>query len=84
MLPGPDVNDDAPARAHISGATSGPTLIPARTCRIGTDKEAVVDTDLRVHGISGLGVVGLRDALPALRDTNATVYAIAERAADLI
>lgn len=57
----------------------------AGTCRIGVDDDAVVDTDLRVHGITGLRVA---DASvmpsPVSANTNATVYAIAERAADLI
>jgi choline dehydrogenase-like flavoprotein len=57
----------------------------AGTCRIGADETAVVDTELRVHGISGLRVA---DASvmpsPVSANTNATVYAIAERAADLI
>jgi choline dehydrogenase-like flavoprotein len=57
----------------------------AGTCRIGQSEDSVVDTELRVHGISGLRVA---DASvmpsPVSANTNATVYAIAERAAALI
>ena len=57
----------------------------AGTCRIGMDEDAVVDTELRVHGISGLRVA---DASvmpsPISANSNATVYAVAERAAALI
>jgi choline dehydrogenase len=57
----------------------------AGTCRVGTDDMAVVDTDLRVRGISRLRVA---DASimpsPVSANTNATVFAIAERAAQLI
>jgi choline dehydrogenase len=84
VLPGPGVTDDASLRAYLRqnlqtyGHHGG-------TCRIGTDSEAVVDTDLRVRGVSGLRVA---DASvmpsPPSANTNATVYAIAERAAALI
>jgi choline dehydrogenase len=57
----------------------------AGTCALGTDATAVVDTELRVHGIEGLRVA---DASvmpsPVSANTNATVYAIAERAAHLV
>ena len=58
---------------------------PGGTCRIGTDGHAVVGTDLRVHGISGLRVAdaSVMPSAPSA-NTNATVYAIAERAAHLI
>lgn len=57
----------------------------AGTCRVGTDDLAVVDPELRVRGISQLRVA---DASimpsPVSANTVATVYAIAERAAELI
>ena len=60
---------------------------PAGTCRIGpgTDQGAVVDPELRVHGITGLRVADA-SVMPLVPNAhpNATVLAIAERAADLI
>jgi choline dehydrogenase len=57
----------------------------AGTCAIGTDERSVVDPSLYVHGIRNLRVA---DASvmpsPISANTNATVYAIAERAAELI
>jgi choline dehydrogenase len=56
------------------------------TCRMGTDPDAVVDpANLRVHGMSGLRVAdaSVMPSIPSA-NTNATVYAIAERAAELI
>jgi choline dehydrogenase len=84
ILPGPDVNDDASLRTYLRRNLST-YAHPGGTCRIGTDAEAVVDTDLRVHGISGLRVAdaSVMPSAPSA-NTNATVYAIAERAAALI
>jgi choline dehydrogenase-like flavoprotein len=55
------------------------------TCRIGTDELAVVGTDLTVHGVAGLRVAdaSVMPSIPSA-NTNATVLAIAERAATLI
>ena len=53
-LPGPDVNDDASLRAYLRQNLST-YAHPGGTCRFGTDADAVVGTDLRVHGISGPG-----------------------------
>jgi len=84
VLPGPDVNDDASLRAYLRRNLST-YAHPGGTCQIGTDGHAVVGTDLRVRGISGLRVAdaSVMPSAPSA-NTNATVYAIAERAAHLI
>jgi choline dehydrogenase len=84
VLPGPDVNDDASLRAYLRRNLST-YAHPGGTCQMGTDGHAVVGTDLRVRGISGLRVAdaSVMPSAPSA-NTNATVYAIAERAADLI
>jgi len=83
-LPGADVRDEDELRAYLRTNIRSYSHYGG-TCRIGTDEIAVVDTELRVHGISGLRVA---DASvmpsPVSANTNATVYAIAERAADLV
>jgi choline dehydrogenase len=84
MQPGPDVDDDASVRDYLKRSL----LVYfhyAGTARIGTDEMAVVDLDLRVHGIEGLRVADASVMPTSISaNTNATVYAIAERAAELI
>ncbi|NJM28668.1 MAG: choline dehydrogenase [Pseudanabaena sp. RU_4_16] len=55
------------------------------TCRMGTDRLAVVDPALRVRGVSGLRVVdaSVMPTIPRCHTTAPTI-AIAEKAADLI
>ncbi|MFD4915388.1 GMC family oxidoreductase [Streptomyces virginiae] len=65
---------------------TGPYFHFTGTCRMGTDADAVVDpANLRVHGIAGLRVAdaSVMPSIPSA-NTNATVYAIAERAAELL
>ncbi|MFE9953317.1 GMC oxidoreductase [Streptomyces sp. NPDC005531] len=52
------------------------------TCRIGTEAHAMVDPHLRVHGISDLRIADA-SVMPSIVSgaTNATVLAMAERAA---
>jgi choline dehydrogenase len=58
---------------------------PVGTCRIGQDHTAVVDTKLRVRGISGLRVADA-SVMPSIvsGNTMASVYGIAERTASLL
>jgi len=84
VWPGPDVRDPAGLRGYIRRGV-GSYWHPAGTCRMGRDPAAVVDPDLRVHGLAGLRVADA-SVMPTIPNAhpNATVLAIAERAADLI
>jgi len=84
VWPGPEVRDRAGLRGYIRRGV-GSYWHPAGTCRMGQDPAAVVDPDLRVHGLAGLRVADA-SVMPTIPNAhpNATVLAIAERAADLI
>ncbi|HEY1616413.1 MAG TPA: GMC family oxidoreductase N-terminal domain-containing protein [Streptosporangiaceae bacterium] len=82
--PGPDVRSSTDLRTYIR-RTVGSYYHPAGTCRMGIDAGAVTDLRLQVHGVAGLRVADA-SVLPVLPNAhpNATVLAIAERAAELI
>jgi choline dehydrogenase len=84
VLPGPDTASDAALAEHIR-RNAGHRAHPVGTCRMGRDAEAVVDAQLRVHGLEGLRVAdaSIMPAIPG-GNTNLPSMMIGERAADLI
>ena len=85
-FPGPKVQSDAEILAAVTerGTT---TFHPGCTCRMGTaDKPwAVVDDQLRVHGMEGLRVVDA-SIMPRMisANLNASTLMIADKASDMI
>jgi choline dehydrogenase len=83
-FPGPGVKtrDEYIACARANARSS---YHPVGTCKMGRDEMAVVDTQLRVRGISGLRICD-SSIMPEIvsSNTNAPTIAIAEKAADLI
>ena len=79
-----DVHTDDDIR-HVLRQRSDTVYHPVGTCKMGSDAMAVVDAQLKVHGISGLRVVD-GSIMPTLigGNTNAPIIAIAEKAVDLI
>ncbi len=82
--PAPEVNSRADVEAWIR-ATASTDYHPSGSCRMGSGDDAVVDTELRVHGLEGLRVVDA-SVMPAIvsGNLNAPTQMIAARAADLI
>ena len=83
-LPGPEVRTEEDY-FNYACAHAKTDHHPAGTCRMGADKEAVVDTQLRFNGIAGLRVVDA-SVMPTVvsSNTNAATIMIAEKAADMI
>jgi choline dehydrogenase len=78
------ITSDSELLAYIR-AKAETVYHPVGTCRMGRGDDAVVDPQLRVHGVDGLRVVDA-SVMPSLPggNTNAPTVMIAERAADLI
>ncbi|MDD9740117.1 MAG: GMC family oxidoreductase N-terminal domain-containing protein [Marinovum algicola] len=79
-----DLSDDTAALAWVRD-NSTTVYHPAGTCRMGTDRGAVVDARLRVQGIAGLRVVDC-SIMPEIvsGNTNAPAVMIGEKASDMI
>ena len=86
LFPGPQVRGTAQIDAWVRRAVET-CYHPVGTCKMGiaTNRGAVVDAELRVHGLGGLRVVDA-SVMPSIvsGNTNAPTIMIAERAADLI
>jgi choline dehydrogenase len=82
-FPGKDVQSDE-ALAQAIKDKLGLEYHPAGTCKMGHDDMAVVDAQLRVHGMEGLRVIDA-SIMPTLTgsNTNAPTIMIAEKAADM-
>jgi choline dehydrogenase len=84
LLPGSDVQEEKGLRAFIRKYLE--TLYhPVGTCKMGNDPQAVVNSQLQVHGVEGLRVVDA-SIMPTITtgNTNAPTIMIAEKAADMI
>lgn len=84
VFPGPKAHSDDQLRAFLRHKVE--TIYhPVGTCKMGNDAMAVVDDQLRVHGLQNLYVVDA-SIMPTLigGNTNAPTVMIAEKAADML
>ena len=86
FLPGPQVASDEQL-AQAAGDIGTTIFHPVGTCKMGlvTDRYAVVDARLRVHGLTGLRVVDA-SVMPTITsgNTNSPAIMIAEKASEMI
>ncbi|SDL62664.1 choline dehydrogenase [Modicisalibacter muralis] len=82
--PGPEITDDKDLMEYMrkTGQTS---WHPIGSCRMGSDDQSVVDSELRVHSVEGLRVVDA-SIMPTMAssNTNAPAIMIGEKGADLV
>jgi choline dehydrogenase-like flavoprotein len=85
LAPGDACQSDEALAAYLRDRGSGTIFHPVGTCKMGHDALAVVDAQLKVHGLDGLRVVDA-SIMPTLigGNTNAPTIMIAEKAADMI
>lgn len=79
-----DIDNDNEVKENIR-ARADTVYHPIGTCKMGSDPMAVVDQELKVHGVEGLRVVDA-SIMPTLigGNTNAPTIMIGEKAADMI
>jgi choline dehydrogenase len=87
LCPGPEIKNDEKSLTAFIQKYAETLYHPVGTCKMGpaSDKLAVVDSELRVHGVEGLRVVdaSIMPVIPG-GNTNAPIIMVAEKAADLI
>ena len=84
LAPGEAVRTDEEIVAWLR-ASAMTTFHPVGTCKMGIDPLAVVDANLKVHGLDGLRVADA-SVMPILTsgNTNAPAIMIGERAAEFV
>ncbi len=84
VSPGPEVTSDTDIDAYVR-ANANSAYHPCGTCKMGTDKLAVVDPQLRLRGIARLRVADA-SVMPTITagNINAPCMMIGQRAAELI
>lgn len=84
LKPGKNAQSDADILDYMQ-ANAVSIYHPVGTCKMGIDSMAVVDTQLRVHGIENLRVIDA-SVMPTIisGNTHAATVMIAEKAADML
>jgi len=82
--PGPAVENDEELLDYAR-RRGGTVYHPTSTCKMGSDPLAVVDAELRVHGVEGLRVADA-SIMPTVvsGNTNAATIMIGEKLADML
>jgi choline dehydrogenase-like flavoprotein len=83
-MPGPAVQTDDEWRDYVRASAIG-IYHPAGTCKMGIGKDAVVDPQLKVHGMEGLYVADA-SIMPVIvsGNLNANCMMIGEKCADML
>ncbi len=84
LKPGPDIVSDEDLQ-RAAGDLGTTIFHPVGTCKMGQDAMAVVDDELRVHGVRGLRVIDA-SVMPTITsgNTNAPTVMIAEKGAEFV
>jgi choline dehydrogenase len=83
--PGSQVDDTEESLARAAGEIATTIFHPVGTCKMGRDPMAVVDSSLKVHGMTGLRIADA-SIMPTITsgNTNSPTLVIAEKAAQMI
>jgi len=84
-VPGDDVGDDYDELLDWTRSNATTIFHPTGTCKMGSDRGAVVDERLQVHGVVGLRVADC-SIMPSIvsGNTNATAVMIGEKAVAMV